>query len=155
MTALVEQVDRDALDRMLAHAFRNVDPDALLAIDRDDALVELADHRLLGAEQHRQLARPNVTIGDIIGIVVDQYGVARRDLLGEARTADIARVRQIAMWLARKTTGRSYPFIGRVFGRDHSTVIHAMRTVEMLRDADPGIATSTNKLLELILGGDR
>src|SRR3546814_7947784 len=58
-------------------------------------------------------------------------------MASKRRVRAIARPRQVAMYLAKELTPRSYPEIGRRFGgRDHSTVIHAVRTVEALRVAD-------------------
>src|SRR3546814_20197811 len=58
----------------------------------------------------------------------------------ERRARAVVRPRQIAMYLAKKMTPRSLPEIGRIFGgRDHSTVIHAVRTIEALRAHDADI----------------
>jgi hypothetical protein len=52
------------------------------------------------------------------------------EIIGPARDAELATVRQIAMWLCRRFTGRSFPAIGAGFGRDHTTVIHAVRRID-------------------------
>ena len=53
----------------------------------------------------------------------------------------VARPRQVAMFLSKQLTQRSLPEIGRKFGgRDHTTVMHAVRKIEQLRESDPGIA---------------
>jgi chromosomal replication initiator protein len=62
------------------------------------------------------------------------------DLLSERRNRAIARPRQAAMWLAKQLTTRSLPDIGRRFGgRDHTTVLHAVRRIEALRVEDSAL----------------
>ncbi len=64
-------------------------------------------------------------------------GVDVNDIRSQRRTAKIVRPRQIAMYLAKMNTGRSLPEIGRRFGgRDHTTVLHAVRKIERLRLTD-------------------
>lgn len=67
-----------------------------------------------------------------IAMVVSMfYGVATQDMIAERRTKQIVRARQVAMYLARQLTLRSYPEIGRYFGgRDHTTVLHATKKIE-------------------------
>ena len=65
--------------------------------------------------------------------VAKHYGVKMNDLLSARRTADIVRPRQVAMYLAKTMTRRSLPEIGRRFGgRDHTTVLHAVRKIGSL-----------------------
>ena len=85
----------------------------------------------------RDLIRPQepkrVKIEDIQRIVARQYNVSRADLLSSRRTANVVRPRQVAMYLAKTLTLRSLPEIGRRFGgRDHTTVLHAVRKIEGL-----------------------
>ena len=89
----------------------------------------------------RDLVRPQepkrVKIEDIQRIVARQYNVSRADLLSERRTRSVARPRQTAMWLCKKLTTRILPDIGRRFGgRDHTTVLHAVRRIEELKQGD-------------------
>ncbi|MEM9393549.1 MAG: chromosomal replication initiator protein DnaA [Pseudomonadota bacterium] len=82
-----------------------------------------------------------ITVDEIMQAVVKHYNLRMSDLLGPRRTRTIARPRQVAMYLAKTLTTRSLPEIGRRFGgRDHTTVIHAVKKVESLRDEDPQIA---------------
>ena len=75
------------------------------------------------------------------------------DLVSARRARAVARPRQIAMYLAKRLTTRSLPEIGRKFGgRDHSTVIHAVRRIEELRDSDREIDAAVRMLLSE-LGG--
>ena len=78
-----------------------------------------------------------------------QFAISINDLTGKRRTQNIAIARQVAMYLCRKHTARSFPEIGALFGgRDHSTVIHAIRCInermptdDLLRDNVERIAT--------------
>ena len=80
-------------------------------------------------------------IEDIQRIVARQYNVSRADLLSSRRTANVVRPRQIAMFLAKTLTLRSLPEIGRRFGgRDHTTVLHAVRKIENLVHSDTALA---------------
>ena len=93
----------------------------------------------------RDLIRPQepkrVKIEDIQRIVARQYNVSRADLLSSRRTANVVRPRQVAMYLAKTLTLRSLPEIGRRFGgRDHTTVLHAVRKIEGLVGNDVMLA---------------
>jgi len=73
--------------------------------------------------------------------VARQYNVSRADLLSSRRTANVVRPRQVAMYLAKVLTLRSLPEIGRRFGgRDHTTVLHAVRKIENLASSDSALA---------------
>lgn len=113
-----------ALNKLLAYA-------ALTGTTVDLAL---AEDRL--AENVR-CARPRITIDEIQRAVCAHYRLDKSEMASKRRVRAIARPRQVAMYLAKELTPRSYPEIGRRFGgRDHSTVIHAVRTVEALRVND-------------------
>src|SRR5919198_19364 len=93
----------------------------------------------------RDLIRPQepkrVKIEDIQRVVARQYNVSRSDLLSSRRTANVVRPRQVAMYLAKTLTLRSLPEIGRRFGgRDHTTVLHAVRKIENLVNTDSALA---------------
>ncbi|MEC9201794.1 MAG: helix-turn-helix domain-containing protein, partial [Pseudomonadota bacterium] len=78
----------------------------------------------------------------------DYYNVRMGDMLSARRSRAVARPRQIAMYLSKQLTTRSLPEIGRKFGgRDHTTVIHAVRKVESLRESDPSIEEDVDLLL--------
>ena len=80
------------------------------------------------------------TIDDIQRKVADYYNLRLSDLLSARRSRTIARPRQIAMYLSKILTTRSLPEIGRKFGgRDHTTVIHAVKKIEDLRVGDVAI----------------
>ncbi len=82
-----------------------------------------------------------VTIEEIQRKVSEHYNIRLSDLIGPRRVRNIARPRQVAMWLAKRLTTRSLPEIGRRFGgRDHTTVMHGVRKIEELKAQDSQIA---------------
>jgi len=88
-----------------------------------------------------------VSIENIQKTVADFYRLKIIDLLSKKRTRVIARPRQIAMSLARELTQLSLPEIGNAFGgRDHTTVLHACKTIDGLRNSDETIETEFNLL---------
>ncbi|MEO6338765.1 MAG: chromosomal replication initiator protein DnaA [Caulobacteraceae bacterium] len=105
----------------------------LARLSLDDAQAILRPH-LRGAERR-------VTVDDIQKAVAEHFGMKQADLLSERRTRAVARPRQAAMYLAKQLTTRSLPDIGRRFGgRDHTTVLHAVRRIEALRAEDAALA---------------
>ncbi len=114
-----------ALTRVVAHAEITGAP---LALDDAEAL--------LGDLVRGRQPSP-VRIDDILRLVARRYGVSRADLLSQRRTANVVKPRQIAMYLAKTLTLRSLPEIGRRFaGRDHTTVLHAVRKVAGMAESD-------------------
>lgn len=94
-----------------------------------------------------------LTIDEIQRKVADYYGLKVADLLSERRAREVARPRQIAMYIAKKMTPRSLPEIGRRFGkRDHTTVMHAVKKVEQLRAEDREIDSDVATLTRLLDG---
>jgi chromosomal replication initiator protein len=88
-----------------------------------------------------------VKIEDIQKLVASHYNVSRADILSSRRTANVVLPRQIAMFLSKTLTMRSLPEIGRRFGgRDHTTVLHAVRKIDALAKQD----TVINEEIELL-----
>lgn len=88
-----------------------------------------------------------ITIDDIQKLTAKHFHIDLSEMRSKRRARAVARPRQIAMYLAKKMTPRSLPEIGRVFGgRDHSTVIHAVRTIEALRSLDADIDAAIRAL---------
>jgi chromosomal replication initiator protein len=88
-----------------------------------------------------------VSVENIQKTVADFYRIKLVDLLSKKRTRIIARPRQIAMCLARELTQLSLPEIGNAFGgRDHSTVLHACKTIENLKNSDAILNADFNLL---------
>ena len=82
-----------------------------------------------------------VTIEEIIRKVAEHYNLRMADLISARRARVVARPRQIAMFLSKSLTSKSLPEIGRKFGgRDHTTVIHAIKKIEELKLVDVQIA---------------
>lgn len=102
----------------------------------------------------RDLLRSNdrkVTIEEIQRKVAEYYNVRLADLLSARRSRQIARPRQIAMYLAKQLTTRSLPEIGRKFGgRDHTTVIHAVRKIDELCQSDAGLEEDVDLLRRML-----
>ena len=81
--------------------------------------------------------RPAPTMLDIKKAVASYFSISIFELVAHRHDAKLVRMRQIAMYLAKKLTARSLPQIGRHFdGRDHTTVMHAIRKIERLRPTD-------------------
>ena len=88
-----------------------------------------------------------VTIDEIKKKVAEHYGLKVADLESPNRSRSIVRPRQIAMYLARQLTPRSYPEIGRRFGnRDHTTVMHAVETIQRLTGLDSNFGEEVERL---------
>ncbi len=124
-----------AINRLLAHSKLNSQPVTL----------DMAEREV------RDLIRPQepkrIKIEDIQRVVARQYNVSRSDLLSSRRTANVVRPRQVAMYLAKTLTLRSLPEIGRRFGgRDHTTVLHAVRKIEALVARDTSLSEEVESL---------
>jgi chromosomal replication initiator protein len=119
----------------------------------------IAYAQLTGQEVSLQLAeeqltdilsanRKRITIDEIQRTVCQFYRVDRSEMSSKRRARAVVRPRQVAMYLAKVLTPRSYPEIGRKFGgRDHSTVIHAVRLIEDLRKRDADMDGDVRSLL--------
>lgn len=89
-----------------------------------------------------------IRVNTIVRTVADHYGITLTDILSERRTANVVKPRQIAMWLAKTLTGHGYPFIGtRMGGRDHTTVLHAFRKIERVRQVDGELQAQLDELV--------
>ncbi|WP_294947937.1 chromosomal replication initiator protein DnaA [Sulfurivirga sp.] len=97
------------------------------------------------------LQQKMITLENIQKTVADYYKVRVSDLLGKRRSRNVARPRQMAMALAKELTTHSLPEIGNAFGgRDHTTVLHAVRKVQQLREEDPRFEEDFNNLIKII-----
>ena len=117
---------------------------AFASMTRSNITVELAKevlkNTLKGADRE-------LTIEGIQKTICDYYNIKIGDLKAKRRTKNIAIPRQVAMYLCRKYTETSFPAIGDKFGgRDHSTVIHASKTIEKKIKQDPYMLTTIEKL---------
>ena len=99
--------------------------------------------------------RQEVTITKIIDTVVDYYGVKLSDLQSKRRQKSIAFPRQVCMYLARKHTRYSLEEIGGYFGgRDHTTVMHAVRTIEKQAGDNEQLRDVLDSLTDRFGGGN-
>ncbi|MCL2022523.1 MAG: chromosomal replication initiator protein DnaA [Betaproteobacteria bacterium] len=95
----------------------------------------------------------NISIEEIQKTVAGYYKVKLADLLSKKRSRSIARPRQVAMWLCKEVTPCSYPMIGEAFGgRDHTTVIHAFRTIEEIKTQDNTLKHDLHVLTQCFKG---
>lgn len=95
----------------------------------------------------------NVGIDNIQKTVADYYKIKVAEFFSKKRTRAIARPRQVAMWLCREVTSHSFPEIGDAFGgRDHTTVIHAVKTIDSLRTKENELNHDLHVLLQVLKG---
>jgi chromosomal replication initiator protein len=114
-----------AVNRLLAHGTMTGAP---LTVET----AEIAIRDLIRTHEPKR-----VKIEDIQKLVASHYSVSRADILSSRRTAVVVKPRQVAMFLAKTLTMRSLPEIGRRFGgRDHTTVLHAVRKIDALSQND-------------------
>ncbi|MET0371008.1 MAG: chromosomal replication initiator protein DnaA [Sphingobium sp.] len=115
------------------------------SIDLDFAQAMLADAVRASARR--------ITVDEIQKACAAHYRIDASEMRSKRRARAVARPRQVAMYLAKKMTPRSLPEIGRIFGgRDHSTVIHAIRTIEALREANPDLDADIRALQRQLEG---
>jgi chromosomal replication initiator protein DnaA len=94
-----------------------------------------------------------VTVPNIQKIVADYYQVRLQDLLSKRRVRSLARPRQMAMALSKELTEHSLPEIGDGFGgRDHTTVLHACRTIRKFCETDPRMRQDWDQLIRILTG---
>lgn len=123
-----------ALNKLVAYA----------SLTGSDIGLQLAEDRLLETAQG---SRARITIEEIQRAVCQHFRIDKAEMQSDRRARAVARPRQIAMYLAKELTPRSFPEIGRRFGgRDHSTVIHAVRTIEALRHRDGDIDADIRRI---------
>ncbi len=129
-----------AVNRLMAHA----------SLTQASLCVETAEVAIRDLVRTREPKR--VKIEDIQKLVATHYNVSRADILSSRRTANVVRPRQIAMYLSKVLTLRSLPEIGRRFGgRDHTTVLHAVRKIEGLTGSDRSLSEEVELLKRMLL----
>ncbi len=129
-----------ALNRIVAHGTLIGRP---ITLETTQELL----HDLLRANDRR------VTIEEIQKRVAEHFNVRVADMHSARRARAVARPRQVAMYLSKQLTARSLPEIGRKFGgRDHTTVMHAVRKIEELKSTDNGFAEDVELLRRMLEG---
>jgi chromosomal replication initiator protein len=139
ITANVRELE-GALNRVVAHA---------QLVGRDITLETTQEvlHDLLRANDRR------VTIEEIQKRVAEHFNIRVSDMHSARRARSVARPRQVAMYLAKQLTSRSLPEIGRKFGgRDHTTVMHAVKKVDELRELDSVFSEDVDLLRRMLEG---
>jgi chromosomal replication initiator protein len=129
-----------ALNRVVAHA---------QLVGRAITLESCQDvlHDLLRASDRR------ISIEEIQKRVAEHYNIKLLEMSSARRSRTVARPRQVAMYLAKQLTSRSLPEIGRKFGgRDHTTVMHAVKKIDELREIDPNFAEDVELLRRMLQG---
>ena len=92
-----------------------------------------------------------ITVDKIQNVVSNYFNIPLNDMLSQRRSRPLARPRQLAMYLAKKMTTRSLPEIGRRFAnRDHTTVIHAVKTITRLSEQDDEMKKNINQIKNLL-----
>ncbi len=92
-----------------------------------------------------------ITVDKIQNVVSNYFNISLNDMLSQRRSRPLARPRQLAMYLAKKMTTRSLPEIGRRFAnRDHTTVIHAVKTITRLSEQDDEMKKNINQIKNLL-----
>lgn len=127
-----------ALNRLIAHANLFARP---ITLETTNEVL----HDLLRAHDRR------ITIEEIQRKVAEHYNIRLTDMSSARRARNVARPRQVAMYLAKQLTTRSLPEIGRKFGnRDHTTVMHAVSRIGELMAADAGFAEDVELLRRML-----
>ena len=127
-----------ALNRLFAHA-------CLIGVEitLDMAQDALAD--MLRSSERR------VTVEEIQKKVAEHYNIRLSDMIGPKRQRGVARPRQVAMYLSKHLTSRSLPDIGKRFGgRDHTTILHGVRTIDELRTTDSQLSEDIEMLRRML-----
>jgi hypothetical protein len=87
------------------------------------------------------------TVAMVIRVCAEHFGIPKATIISPVRTAPVVRARQVAMYVAKSLTKNSLPEIGRRFsGRDHTTVLHAVRKIEWLIKCDLELAASVEAI---------
>ncbi len=129
-----------ALNRITAHAELSAAP-----ITIESTRIQLRD-------MLRSQSKP-VTLDSLTKVVADHYRLSLSDILASTRLRTIARPRQVAMFMAKEFTAFSLPEIGKYYGgKDHTTVMYAVRKVRQIMDHDPDFSEEIQTLRQKIVG---
>lgn len=152
------EIDSEVLDLLASRLSTNVRElegglnrlAAYASLGNRPVTIEFAEEIL--ADMFRA-SRRRITIDEIQRRVSEHFRIRHAEMVSARRAREVARPRQIAMYLAKQLTPRSLPEIGRRFGgRDHTTVIHAVRQIEKLRGEDSEIDNDVRTLIRMLEG---
>ena len=139
LTASIRELE-GALNRIAAYAM-------MTGRAIDVGFVEEVLANVLRANQRR------ISVDEIQTQVAEHYRIRKAEMTSARRAREVARPRQVAMYLSKQLTPKSLPDIGRRFGgRDHTTVIHAVKQIERLRASDPDIDAAVRLLTRQLEG---
>ena len=93
-----------------------------------------------------------VTVDKIFAAVYRKYNIKKEDIVSSKRTKDIANARHIAIYVIRQVTEMSLPNIGKILGRDHSTVISSIDTIEKRMAQNPAFRAEMEEMVKEIKG---
>ncbi len=152
------EIGEDVLDMLAGRIVSNI-RELEGALNRLVAYASLGDRAITPAFAEDVLAdmfrasQRRITIDEIQKRVSEHFRIRQAEMVSARRAREVARPRQIAMYLAKQLTPRSLPEIGRRFGgRDHTTVIHAVRQIERLRGIDTDIDNDVRTLMRVLEG---
>lgn len=89
-----------------------------------------------------------ITCKEVAAFAAEEFMVSIGEVMGTRRYFPITRVRQVAMYVSRQATRKSYPIIGRAFSRDHTTVLHSVNLIASLIKTDGGLNARVQRVLE-------
>jgi chromosomal replication initiator protein len=127
-----------ALTRLGAHA----------SLHRHEITLEYAREVMQTLRPVRQSSL--VTYDAIVGAVCERFGLRPSDLASRRRSRHVALPRQVAMYLCRRLLNASFPHLGELFQRDHSTVIHGVTTIEHRVKDDPSFLLTVEQIEDTI-----
>ncbi|MBE6621964.1 MAG: chromosomal replication initiator protein DnaA [Ruminococcaceae bacterium] len=137
LTSNVRQLE-GAVKRIWAQCMLTGEPVSL------DLAVRCISDQMVGSES------VTVTIDKILNAVSTHYGLTVEDLKSRKRTSNVAFARHVAIYMIKKLTDRSLPAIGRVFGRDHTTILNSIDTVEKRLATDTSFESEVKELIRTV-----
>ena len=104
--------------------------------------------------EYSKMSENEITPENIIETCAKFYGVKKEDIYSDKRTKTIALARQVSMYIIKELTNYSYPKIGSVIGKDHSTIIYAIKTVTNMMENDEAFRFNVEGLINDIKGSN-
>lgn len=121
-------------------------PDEISAAEQDNADIDRLDMQIAELCAQFDRMRGHVSVYTIQRKVAAHYKISMAELLSNARPDYLVRPRHVAIYLARRMTGLSYNRIGQKFARDHTSIIHAIKSITANRQTDAALDNLLNAL---------